>query len=148
MGTRKGRTNKLKNTGQMQCVFEKAILGGEFSPRYSFIAFPLNHRNRTEASYSFYHRDNKLSILGDNTNTHITNTIQAFKHRHCSISATTYAYSSSHKVEWYPHTHDHSTLFSSITILQIMDTAREQYVSRAGHYTIRPPAGTCRGNPP
>lgn len=153
MGTGKGRTNKLKNTRQMHRVFKKALLGEEHSPKCGFVAHPLNHRNLRENTEK--HGDKKLSALCGNlsalcgnTNNHTTNTIQAFKHRYCSISATTYAYSSSHKVEWPPHTHDHSTLFSSITILQIMATAREQTVSRAGHYTIRPPAGRCRGNPP
>lgn len=152
----------------MHRVFEKALLGEEHSPKCGSVAYPLNHSVLRESTEK--HRNNKLSILCgklsipcDNKhehtkpfaplrlcglNNHTTNTIQALKHLCSSISATTYAYSSSHMVEWPPHTHDHSTLFSSITILQVMATAREKSVSRAGHYTIRPPAGTCRGNPP
>lgn len=153
MGTGKGRTNKLKNTRQMHRVFEKALLGKEHSPKCGFVAHPLNHRNLRENTEK--HRDKKLSALCGNlsalcgnTNNHTTNTIQAVGQWHYSVYTTTSPCCRTHKVEWYPHTHDHSTLFSSITILQVMATAREQTVSRAGHYTIRPPAGRCRGNPP
>jgi hypothetical protein len=51
-------------------------------------------------------------------------------------------------VDWYPHTHNHSTLFSSIFIFIAIAAARDNPYSRAGYYTIRPPAAKCRGNPP
>jgi len=146
MGTGKGRTNKLKNTRQMHRVFKKALLGDELSPKCGFVAYPFNHRVLRENTEQ--HGDNILGVLCGNTNNHTTNTIQAVGQWHYSVYTTTSPCCRTHMVEWPPHTHDHSTLFSSITILQIMATAREQTVSRAGHYTIRPPAGTCRGNPP
>lgn len=145
----------------MHRVFKKALLGEEHSPKCDFVAHPLNHRNLRENTEK--HRDKKLSVLGFNNQTHTkpfaplclcgfyyhtTNTIQAVGQWHYSVYTTTSPCCRTHMVEWPPHTHDHSTLFSSITILQLMATAREQTVSRAGHYTIRPPAGRCRGNPP